>query len=146
MQEPEPLGTKEVVHGAHAGHVAARMPEAFDQVIADRVGADVENNRDGCRRRLGGEHGRGGVEPRDHLDLAAHQVGREYGQAIVMALPPAVLDREIGALDKAALLEAAMECCQPVHKRAERLADQNADHRGCWLLRVCRDRPRRCTT
>jgi hypothetical protein len=101
--------------------------------------------RDSRRCRLGGQHGLGAVEPRDHLDLASHQIGRERRQAILVTICPAVLDREIGAFDKAAFLEAAMESCQPLRKRAERLADQKADQRGCWLLRAHWKRPsRRC--
>jgi hypothetical protein len=49
---------------------------------------------------------------------------RERGQAIVMTIREAVLDREIGAFDKAAFLKTPMESCQPLRKRAERLADQ----------------------
>jgi hypothetical protein len=60
------------------------------------------------------------VKAGDHLDLAAHQVGRERRQAIDVILTPAVLDREIRALDKSALLLAAMERGQPLGVGAER--------------------------
>src|SRR6516162_461894 len=146
MQEPEPLGPESVAHAAHAGHVPARMAEVFDQAIADRVAADLENDRDGRGCRLGGQHGLGAVEPRDHLDLASHQIGRERGQAILVTISPAVLDREIGALDKAALLEPAMESCQPLRKRTERLAVEESNHRHPRLLRPRRQRPSRRRT
>ena len=49
----------------------------------------------------------------DDVDLEPHQLGRELGKPVVLALRPAELDDEVLALDVAELAQARPECLQP---------------------------------
>ena len=105
--------------------VAARPGEAGDKTEPDRVFSDDENDGDRRGRSLGRE-GRSGTAGRsDHGDLTANQVGRQRRQSIQLIVGPAILDRDVLALDEAGLLQALAEC----------RADDPRTHRAMRLLR-----------
>ena len=83
-----------------------------------------------------------GVDRGDHRYPTAYQVGGEVGQAIVVVLRPAILDRHVLALNIAAFPQAAQECGQKVSPADRRGAAQQPDDRHRRLLRPRRERPR----
>src|SRR5262245_6796861 len=85
-------------------YLAARAGEAGDKTKLDRAFGGDENDGDrrGCflgRQRHSRTSKRG-----DHGDLTANQVGRQRGQSIDLILAPAIHDRDVLALDIAAIL------------------------------------------
>ena len=57
--------------------------------------------------------------------------------------PPAVLDRDVLALDEACFLQALAECSHAVRLAGERSTAEKPHHRHRRLLRARRERPRR---
>src|SRR5262249_23179278 len=76
----------------------------------------------------------------NNIDLESDELGREHGGAIAASLRPAILDDEVATFDPA-------EYVQPLQKGGcKRSRAQEPD--GRWLrrlLRVRRERPRRCS-
>src|SRR5262245_38734451 len=95
----------------------------------------------GCR--LGRQRHSRTSERGDHCNLPANQVGRQRRQSIDLIFAPAVYDRDVLALDIAAILEATVKSAKTVRVRVRRLAVEKPDHRHRRLLRARRDRPRR---
>jgi hypothetical protein len=60
-----------------------------------------------------------------------------------LAAEPVVLDEHVLALDVAAFAEAFGECGCMARGAIERPTTDKPDHRHRWLLRPCRQRPRR---
>src|SRR5262249_51615861 len=73
--------------------------------------------------------------------LAADEIGGETRQAIIMALRPAVFDRDVPALDVTGLTEAAPKGRHQVGGILRRPAAKKPDHRHRQLLRAGRKRP-----
>src|SRR5262245_40032302 len=123
--------------------IAARPREARDQTAPHRVGVDGEDDGDrGCRLHNGWD---GGAERDDGVNLHPDELGCDFGVPVEAIIRPAILDREVAAFSPA-------ELAQPFQKRGVplALADawRRADISDCrhFLLRPCRDRPRRrCT-
>ncbi len=81
-------------HEADARARAARPGETGDEAGRNRVGADDEDNRDrrGCalrreRRLVAGRD--------DQINLAADEVGGQFGQPIIVTLRPTIFDRQV---------------------------------------------------
>src|SRR5215831_7649358 len=81
---------------------------------------------------------------RQHAHSAAHEIGRHCRQKIVLAARPAELDRNVLALDEAALPQAATERLYQVLGILRRARAHEPDHRHRRLLRARRERPHRC--
>src|SRR6516162_6696731 len=79
----------------------------------------------------------------DHRHLTAYQIGCEVGQSVVLVLRPAILDRNILALDVAGFTNALPECgqiaCTEIDRRR---AAEESYYRHRRLLRARRERPR----
>ena len=129
--------------GEHAdpSEVAARPGEAGDQPVPDRIGATPEDDRDRrgrafrgkCTRRAGRD---------DQIDVAADEIGGQCGQPIVMALRPAIFDRQILSLDIAGFAQSLAERDhKQCRRRAGRPGVEDADHRHRLLLRARSERP-----
>src|SRR5262249_15994629 len=68
-------------------------------------------------------------------------------QAIVSALRPAILDRQVPALDIAGFPQSIVKRAQTVAKQVGPFGAEHPDHRHCRLLCARRERPHsRCTT
>src|SRR6516162_10480884 len=78
----------------------------------------------------------------DHRHLMAYQIGCEVGQSVVLVLRPAILDRNILALDVAGFTKALAECGQIACTINRPRAAQESYHRHRRLLRARRERPR----
>src|SRR5260370_30075483 len=79
----------------------------------------------------------------DHRHLTAYQIGCEVGQSVGLVLRPAILDRQILALDVAGFTKTLAECGQiacTIDRRPR--ATEEPDHRHRGLLRPRRKRPR----
>src|SRR4051812_10670928 len=78
----------------------------------------------------------------DQIDLAADEIGGQCGQPIVMALRPAVFDRQILSLDVAGFAQSLAERGHKWCTQARRPGAEVSDHRHRLLLRPRRERPR----
>ena len=131
------------------GQVPARSREALDQARADRVA--YRSHDDGDRRgRALGREGRGRASRDDDIRLEGNEFRDERWEALVRSFGPAVLDREIPALDVAALakplaerpdevslqsLGGVTEEPDPVHlPRRRRLGDERRSEEASMLL------------
>ena len=133
------LGREEI----DSGRVATRPREARDKAKPDRIFGNQEH--DGGRRgRLGRSHRSGRAGGGDHVDLAANEIGRHRRQSIGLILAPAIVDRDILALDVATLFEALAERPQIIRVTVSHRGVEISDHRHRRLLRARRERPRRC--
>jgi hypothetical protein len=78
---------------------------------------------------------------RNHGHLTMNQFGREHGQSIVLALRPAVFDRDVLAFDEACFLQALSERGHKIGRVGERRVAEEPDHRHYRLLRTHGERP-----
>ena len=96
-----------------AGQIAVWPRKAFDQVELDRVVGDIEHDRD-RRCCTFGRHCYAEARGRDnHRDFPADQIGRQLRQAIDL-FGPAVVNRDVLALDITRFLEALTKGAQPL--------------------------------
>jgi hypothetical protein len=109
VQEFEPLRSHLCIQRHYAREVAAWSAQAGDKSKFDRIARYVEDDRNRRGRRLGREC-RGRATAGEHYGhLAAHQIGRQRGQSIILPIRPTVFDRDVVALDIADLAQAAKE-------------------------------------
>src|SRR4030095_3280748 len=80
--------------------------------------------------------GRFAADRDDDGDLAANEIGGQCGHSLVLALGPAVLDRDIVALDEAGFLETFAEAGDEMREWTGRSGTEESDHWHCRLLRV----------
>ncbi len=126
---------------ADSREVAARPREARDKTSSHRVAATPEDDRDRRGRAFRGECRRRAAR-HDQIDLAADEIGGQCGQPIVIALRPAVFDRQILSLDVAGFAQSLAERHKQFRKRpAGRPGAEDADHRHRLLLRARSERP-----
>jgi hypothetical protein len=142
MQEFQALGDHLLAKKIYSCRVATRPGEARDQTKLDRVFADAEHDRYrrscGLRReRSGSVSGHG-----DHRHATANQLGYRRPHAIVSALQPVVLDRDILAINITNFPKTHAESGRIPRESIGRSHDES-NNRQCRLLRACRQRPRR---
>jgi hypothetical protein len=109
VQLAETLGSHIDRGEGHAGDVAARPIEIGNQARSNRIVADYEDDRCRARCRLGGL--RRSAVADDHRHPTPHQVCRQLRQPILLPVRPAVLHRDILAIDEARLLQALLKRC-----------------------------------
>jgi hypothetical protein len=80
-----------------------------DEAQLDRVAAYTKDDRNG-RGGTFGCYRRGVSDRNNHLNVAAHEVGGQSGQPIIVAQRPAVFDRQIFTLDVASFGQSLVEC------------------------------------
>jgi hypothetical protein len=75
-----------------------RPAQAGDETELDRIGGGIEHDRNGHGSRLCRQRRRstGGGNDRD---LTLNQVGRQRWKAVILAIGPAVFNRNIAAID-----------------------------------------------
>jgi hypothetical protein len=139
-QQLKPLGRQLFECKVDPREVTAWPGEAGDQPVRDRVGPTPEDDRDRRGRTFRGKRRRR-VARHDQIDLAADEVGGQCRQLIVMALRPAVFDRQILSLDVAGFAQSLADrgqknCSSPA-------GTEDADHRHRLLLRARSERPSR---
>jgi hypothetical protein len=92
--------------------------------LATRPAATVatagEDDRDRRGRVFCCACGNGAAYGRDDVDLAADEFGGQCGQPIILALHPAVFDRDVLALDVAGFAQSLVERRSERRKRARR--------------------------
>src|SRR5260221_13706767 len=103
------------------------MAQARDEAELHGVFRAGEYDRNRLRRRLRRHRGREAAGGNDHVDFALDQLGRELRQELGLALRPAVLDRDVLAVDIAAFLEPRAERVDEVRALVGRAAVQEAD-------------------
>jgi len=106
-----------------------------DEAVFDRVAAD-EDDRDRRCRTFRRQRRRGAARRYDHVDLAADEIGCQFGQPIVTALRPAVFDRQILSLNIAGLGKALVKRGDDGRRLAGQSAAEKTDHRHRPLLRA----------
>ena len=79
--------------------IAARPRQARHETVRCRVADTNENNREGRRRFLGGQGGRGASASHDDINLERSQFRRESGQPLGLPLGISVLDQDVLPFD-----------------------------------------------
>jgi hypothetical protein len=74
--------------------------------------------------------------------LAIDQVGGHGRQSIGLAARPTVFDHYIATFDVAGFAQARAKSGHEVGRLVWRRIPQETDHRACWLLCACDERPR----
>src|SRR5262245_12502602 len=77
----------------------------------------------------------------DDSDLTANEIGRQRRHSVILALGPAVLDRDVAALDEASFLQASAEAGDEMRERTGRRRAEKPHHRHRCLLRARCQRP-----
>jgi len=85
-----------------ARDVSARMREARDESVLDRVAASRHHDRYGRGRLLGGERCRG-RDRHDDIDIDGDKLRCKSPQALLRVRPEALFDDEIASFDPAQL-------------------------------------------
>src|SRR5262249_15855164 len=101
-----------------------------------------EHDRDRCRRGLGCKRPDRVARCSEDGHLAAKEVSHQSRDRVVSASRPAVLDRDVLALDVPHLAQALPERPQAVGVGFWIPGEDQSDHRHPRLLRPRRDRPR----
>jgi hypothetical protein len=78
----------------------------------------------------------------DHGHPSSNQFSRQLWQPIHLILSPAVVDRDVLALNIASVFEAAAKRAHTIRIRLRRPGVEEPDHRHRRLLRPPRERPR----
>jgi hypothetical protein len=93
------LGISSVVTRLTPVRLPPGRAKTGDQAGLDRVSAGVEDDRDRRGRPFCRERRRVAALGHDHVDLAIDEIGRQCEEPIIMALRPAVFDRDVLSLD-----------------------------------------------
>ena len=136
MQQPQALLRQFRGEDVDTGRIAVGTGEAGDEPRLDGIAGAVEHDGDRCSRSLDRSSGRFAADRDDDGDLAANEIGGQRGYSLVLALGPAVLDRDIVALDEAGFLETFAEAGYEMRERTGRSGTEESDHRHCRLLRA----------
>src|SRR5215831_11409171 len=86
---------------------APGRPRLATRPLQTGVRTTSEDNRDGCGRFLRSPR-RNGAAGYDHGDLTADQISGQSGQAVVVTIRPAVVYRDVLALNVARFLKTAL--------------------------------------
>ena len=88
----------------HARDIAAGTVETGNETEFDRVGADHENDRNGCGCSSGGYRSRRG-ERNDHGHRVGHQISDQCWQSVEASIGRAIFYCDIAAFDIATVFE-----------------------------------------
>src|SRR5262249_30415530 len=126
--------------GRQAGDIATRSHQTRDQSGADRVRRYREHDRnDGCRLL---DRDRWESSRDYDIDLASDKLGRELGGSVAAAFRPAILNREVTALDPAKFAQPLQKSGDPWAPGRGRGRAQKAEGRQLsGLLRARLERP-----
>jgi hypothetical protein len=145
MQKPESLGFHFGDEQVYPGGVSSRAIEARDEAEVDGVSANHKYDRN-CRCCTFGRKCRRLAAYRNNdRHLTMDQVGGESREPIVLSVSPAILDRNVLALNVAGLLQTLKERADRSSNGGRRKAAEEPDHRHCRLLRTRREWPRCCS-
>src|SRR3974377_968331 len=100
VQQAEFFRHKLAAHVGEAGYIAAWPTEAGHEAKLDRVYGGAENYRNCRSQGLGRERARCAFRASDYVDLAANEIGGQFGQPIAIILRKAKFDREISSFDQ----------------------------------------------
>src|SRR5262249_25955347 len=125
------------------GYISARSVETGDDSSCNRIGIGRENDWNRLRRRHHGAHAWEIAANQDDCDLAPDEIVRHCRHPIVLTLGPAILDRDVAALDEAYFGKTPVEPSHGVCPFSRRHAVKYSDDRHSRLLCARRQRPRR---
>jgi len=79
--------------------IAARMREARDETLSNRIADTKWDNGDRSRRPLGSQRGECASSGRDHIDVERNQFGRQSWEPLGLPFRPTIFDPHILAVD-----------------------------------------------
>jgi len=120
------------------------MIKAVDETILDWVGAHQENDWDCLRGCFCGKH-RWSPRRNDNGHRTANEFGYKCRQPIIMDFRPAVLYRNITALNITSFGQASVKSSKFLVPRRQRFASEKPDHGQCSSLRASGERPDHCS-
>jgi hypothetical protein len=112
-----------------------------NETCLDGVAANGEHNGNGRCRILGRQGRRFTASGGDNAHGVTHKLCGERWQLFVLTMCPAILDRNILALNIARLGDTSVECRYKVRCLFGRPGVEEPDHRHRRLLRARRERP-----
>jgi hypothetical protein len=135
VQQLQPLGAELGTEEVDPRDVAGRPIEAGDNTLLDRIAASQEHDRDRAGRRLCGQSRIAASRGKDHGRLAAHKIGCERRQSIVLVFRKTVFDRYVAAFNVTGLTQAAAESIRKFGPIISPQSAEESDHRHHRLLR-----------
>ena len=141
MHQFETFGGHRGLQGGKASDIAARMIEALHEANLDRIGSERKDDRNGLRRRLGGNRRLGRVRYDDDVDVAPHQIGGQSLYIFHVACRETVFNDYVAAFGVAGFSQAAAKVIQIFGGVVGRPAAQITNHRHRGRLCVRRERP-----
>src|SRR5258706_7015894 len=127
MQDLKALCRQGARNVCNAGHIAAGTAKRFDEteLYGITTASEYDWNVGSCR--LSRKSGRIATRGDDYGDFAFDELRCQRGQAVEATLGPAVFDRDIFAVDVAAILEALAERFDQMRALIGRAAVQKTD-------------------
>jgi hypothetical protein len=98
------LGSEIHAEIGETGRVASRPRKARDDACSYRISGYDEDDGDRSRRLLGGQCA-GGSQCQNDIDFDFHQLCREFGKSLVLAVCEPPFDEQIPAFDIAELVQ-----------------------------------------
>ena len=131
-----------MVQRGHACEIACRPVQAGNEPKLDRVAPYPEDDRNRRGRRFCCKCRRSTAGRGNRSHPTTNQIGSQCRQSIVVALSPAVFDRNVPALDVTRFAQALVERSHTTRPQVKRFASEKPNHRHCRLLRARSKRPR----
>ena len=116
MKQLKPLRLKRHAQPTYTRDIAAGSVHPGDEAVLHRVTAGLKNDRYHRGSRFCREARSGSADSGNHGHLAANEITRQVRQSIILPFRPAVLDRQVLALDNTAFLETLAERIQLRHR------------------------------
>src|SRR5258708_7404024 len=124
----------------HSSDIAARPAEACNKSKFDGIGGRLKNDGNGFGRRLCCQCRRSAAR-RNHCHLSMNQFSGQRRQAIVMAISPTVLNREVLTIDHTRFTQALPKRCHTIGVGLRRAGTEETYHRHTRLLCARREPP-----
>jgi hypothetical protein len=141
VQQADSLGLHLVGQQREAGRVSARPVETVDEAGLDGITAHAEDDGDRRGRPLGRNCRDIAARSHEHGYPAAHEIGCQGRQPLVLTMRPAILDGDVPAFDETGIPQALPERSEQVRGILRRPAAHPSDHRQPRRLRPRRQRP-----
>jgi len=135
VQQPEPFCCQFYVQGAETGGIAAGSAETGDESESEWV-SDGKDDRNGLGCGFGRARRRRAQGRCNDGDRQAHELGRQFRQAVIAVFRPARFDPHVLTIGITGLAQAIAKCNEALGVRLRRSGLQQPDDRQRRLLRA----------
>src|SRR5262245_21592177 len=144
MQEFQLLRRQFCIEEVDTSEVGARTGETRDETEPHGIVGDDEDERDRRDWRFCSKYGGSTSAGEYHGDMPANELRSQFRHPIELIFRPAVDDRGVVAFHVAGFCEGLAKSAQTLRNGVRRGDAEEPNHRHGRLLRVRRERPRRC--